>query len=107
MITSHIVSSNGSLGTAVSELKLIRSSQQGDQDAFGCLYETYLDRIHLWIDHIRNCSQACETAECYPRSADAETQKIGYDPSVQREATSEQGICLILQSEVLQLVTVN
>src|ERR1044071_6299092 len=49
MINSHIVSSNRSLGTAVSELKLIRFSQQGDRDAFGCLYETYLDRIHRYI----------------------------------------------------------
>jgi hypothetical protein len=49
MINSHNVSSNGSLGTAVSEQNLIRFSQPGDRDAFGCLYDTYLDRIHRYI----------------------------------------------------------
>jgi RNA polymerase sigma-70 factor, ECF subfamily len=49
MIKSNHVSSSGSLGTAVSELNLIRFSQQGDRDAFACLYDTYLERIHRYV----------------------------------------------------------
>ncbi len=49
MINSHNVSSSGSQDTAVSERNLICFSQQGDRDAFGCLYDTYLDRIHRYI----------------------------------------------------------
>ena len=42
-------SSNGSSDTAVSEGKLIVFSQQGDRDAFACLYNTYLERIQRYV----------------------------------------------------------
>jgi len=49
MIKSHHDSTDGSLDTAVSELNLIRFSQQGDREAFACLYDTYRDRIHRYV----------------------------------------------------------
>ena len=49
MTKTYNLSSSGSLGTATSELKLIRFSQQGDRNAFACLYDTYLDRIHRYV----------------------------------------------------------
>ena len=49
MPRTYNCSSDGSLGTAVSERKLIYFSHQGDRDAFACLYDTYLDRIHRHI----------------------------------------------------------
>jgi RNA polymerase sigma-70 factor, ECF subfamily len=49
MTKTHHVSSIGKPDPALSELKLIRYSQQGDRDAFACLYAAYLDRIHRYI----------------------------------------------------------
>ncbi len=49
MIKRDHDSSNASLDTATSEINLIRFSQQGDRDAFACLYDTYLDRIHRYV----------------------------------------------------------
>lgn len=49
MATTYHVSSNRPSGTVRNELNLIRSSQSGDRDAFACLYETHLDRIHRYI----------------------------------------------------------
>ena len=37
------------MDAAVSERKLISFSQQGDRDAFACLYHSYLDRIHRYV----------------------------------------------------------
>jgi RNA polymerase sigma-70 factor, ECF subfamily len=47
--TRYNVSSRGSSGTTIDERELIRSSQGGDRDAFACLYETHIDRIHRYI----------------------------------------------------------
>lgn len=33
----------------VDELTLVRLSQQGDQEMFGCLYQTYIDRIYRYV----------------------------------------------------------
>lgn len=49
MAKTYNSSSIGSLCTTISELKLIWFSQRGDRDAFSCLYDTYLDRIHRYI----------------------------------------------------------
>lgn len=49
MATTHDVSSNRPLSTVHSELNLVRSSQNGDRDAFASLYETHLDRIYRYI----------------------------------------------------------
>ena len=49
MNKTYNFSSNGSLSASVSERKLIHYSQQGDRDAFACLYNTYLDRIHRYV----------------------------------------------------------
>lgn len=49
MATTYNVSSNRPSGTIRNELNLIRSSQSGDRDAFACLYETHLDRLHRYI----------------------------------------------------------
>lgn len=46
--TQHVLST-WSPHAAPSELKLICFSQQGDRDAFACLYDTYLDRIYRYI----------------------------------------------------------
>lgn len=43
------VSSNGPTEKVLSELNLISFSQNGDRDAFACLYETNLARIHRYI----------------------------------------------------------
>lgn len=48
MNESDNFSSRGSLGT-VSERKLISFSQEGDRDAFACLYDIYVDRIHRYV----------------------------------------------------------
>jgi RNA polymerase sigma-70 factor (ECF subfamily) len=54
MTITYDVSSNGALGTVPfgtvpDELDLVRFSQNGDRDAFACLYEANLDRIHRYI----------------------------------------------------------
>ncbi len=49
MNKSYPVSSDQPLEPDISELKLIRFSQRGDRDAFACLYDTYLERIHHYI----------------------------------------------------------
>jgi RNA polymerase sigma-70 factor (ECF subfamily) len=49
MNTTHNASSKGPSNQVLSELNLIRFSQGGDRDAFACLYETNLARIHRYI----------------------------------------------------------
>lgn len=49
MAITYNVSSNRPTDTVRNELNLIRFSQSGDPDAFACLYETHLDRIHRYI----------------------------------------------------------
>ena len=49
MNKSQHVSSDRPLKPNISELKLIRFSQHGDRDAFACLYDTYIERIHHYI----------------------------------------------------------
>jgi RNA polymerase sigma-70 factor, ECF subfamily len=49
MNTTHNVSLNGVSDKVLSELTLIRFSQGGDRDAFACLYETHLARIHRYV----------------------------------------------------------
>lgn len=49
MATTYNVSSIGLFDTAHSELNLVRSSQNGDRDAFARLYETHLNRVHRYI----------------------------------------------------------
>lgn len=49
MNRTYDISSGGSRASAISERKLIIFSQQGDRDAFACLYDTYLARIHRYI----------------------------------------------------------
>lgn len=49
MTRTHTISPGTSSDPALRELKLICFSQQGDRDAFACLYDTYLDRIHRYI----------------------------------------------------------
>lgn len=49
MNKSYAVSSGKALGPDINELKLIRFSQHGDRDAFACLYDTYIERIHHYI----------------------------------------------------------
>ena len=49
MNKSQPVSSGKPLGPDISELKLIRFSQHGDRDAFACLYDAYIERIHHYI----------------------------------------------------------
>lgn len=49
MATRYNVPSRGSSGPAVSELSLIRFSQNGDRDAFARLYESHLDRIRRYV----------------------------------------------------------
>lgn len=49
MNRTYNFSAEGSLDAAVSERKLISFSQQGDRDAFACLYHSYLDRIHRYV----------------------------------------------------------
>ena len=51
MNKSYPVSSGKPLGPDSSELKLIRFSQDGDRDAFACLYDTYIERIHHYISY--------------------------------------------------------
>lgn len=43
------VSSGKPLGPDINELKLIGFSQHGDRDAFACLYDAYIERIHHYI----------------------------------------------------------
>lgn len=49
MNKSQHVSSDRPLKPNISELKLIHFSQHGDRDAFACLYDTYIERIHHYI----------------------------------------------------------
>lgn len=48
MTATSYFSSHRSQHTALSERKLIRLSQQGDQEAFTRLFDTYLDRIYRY-----------------------------------------------------------
>jgi RNA polymerase sigma-70 factor (ECF subfamily) len=49
MTLTYDVSSTGLRGTVPDELSLVRFSQDGDRDAFACLYEANLERIHRYI----------------------------------------------------------
>jgi RNA polymerase sigma-70 factor (ECF subfamily) len=49
MTRTYDVTSSGSSDPAISEQKLVIFSQQGDRDAFACLYNTYLERIHRYV----------------------------------------------------------
>lgn len=49
MDTTYSDASKEPLGVVHGELDLIRFSQNGDRDAFGCLYETHRDQIYRYI----------------------------------------------------------
>lgn len=49
MASTYNIASMGPSGAVPSEQKLIRFSQNGDQDAFAYLYETHLDQIYRYI----------------------------------------------------------
>lgn len=49
MAATYQVSSIARSATLRSERSLIRFSQRGDRDAFGLLYETYLQRIYRYV----------------------------------------------------------
>jgi len=48
-MTKTDFSFNRSPGTAISERQLILYSQQGDREAFACLFDAYLERIHRYV----------------------------------------------------------
>jgi RNA polymerase sigma-70 factor (ECF subfamily) len=60
MDNTYNFSSTGLLDIAASERNLVRSSQQGDQEAFAGLFDAYFDRIYRYIYYRVTDSQLAE-----------------------------------------------